>query len=362
MEQWGLPDLPHEVVYNILSRLPVKSLCRFKSISKPWLTLITDPHFVKSYLHQSMKSNTNHKLIVAPHYNWAQSSSQSSYSMDYQAPDPTLAELEMPWKSGVVEICGSFNGVLLLDIAYALGYDSINDDFKVVGFVTRTAARDVLSMPPFISDGPCTVHVFSSKLSSWKSIGDFDYPCCLCGPGSVLNGAPHWFAHGITDTGECCFRIVCFDVMEEKFKDVPTPIYEVESNLFKVGVLDGCLCAVDIRRPKSHFDVWMMKEYGVKESWTKLFVVPNVPGVLFYKYCALLCFTKDGGVVLRLELEASRPIKRKKSEESLKLAIYNPKQKTKRIRMPQDWMGFDVALYVESLVSPPRCNSTRRHC
>ncbi|KAI8561476.1 hypothetical protein RHMOL_Rhmol04G0342900 [Rhododendron molle] len=116
MEQWGLPDLPHEVVYDILSRLPVKPLCRFKSVSKPWLALITDSNFIKSHLHQSMKSNTNQKLIVAPQNKWGQIS-KSSYSMDYQAPNPTVAELEMPRKSAGGEIWGSFNGVLLVDIA-----------------------------------------------------------------------------------------------------------------------------------------------------------------------------------------------------------------------------------------------------
>ncbi|KAF7144496.1 hypothetical protein RHSIM_Rhsim04G0210900 [Rhododendron simsii] len=117
--------------------------------------------------------------------------------MDYQAPDPTIAKLEMPWKSCDVEIWGSFNGVLLVSIdeelrlwnpsigmyqkisppgrssftiAYGLGYDSINDDFKVVGVVPPI--RD--SMQPY---GPRTAHVFSSKLSSWKSIGDCDYHC-----------------------------------------------------------------------------------------------------------------------------------------------------------------------------------------
>ncbi|KAI8561469.1 hypothetical protein RHMOL_Rhmol04G0342200 [Rhododendron molle] len=122
MERWDLaPDLPHEVVYDILSRLPVKPLCRFKSVSKSWLALITDPHFIKSHLHQSMKSNTNQKLILGPprwvhihspfsmDYQAPRISepppqiSEPSYSLDYQAPDPTPAELEMPWKSGVVE-------------------------------------------------------------------------------------------------------------------------------------------------------------------------------------------------------------------------------------------------------------------
>ncbi|KAI8561477.1 hypothetical protein RHMOL_Rhmol04G0343000 [Rhododendron molle] len=190
--------------------------------------------------------------------------------------------------------------------------------------------------------------LISSKLSSWKCIGDFDYPCCLCGPGSVVNGAPHWFGHGITDIDVRYFLIVCFDVMEEKFKEVPTSTHDVESYFFKVDVLDGCLCAVDSRL-EGHINVWVMKEYGVKESWTKLFVVPNVPlnvaGEFFFHYFDLLCLTKDGEAVLRLMLEAS-----------VKLAIYNPKHKTyKRIGIPQDWEWFDVSLCVESLVSPHGC-------
>ncbi|XP_058213033.1 F-box protein CPR1-like [Rhododendron vialii] len=377
MEQWGLPDLPHKVIYNILSRLPVKSLCRFKSVSKPWLALINDPHFIKSHLHQSMQSNTNQKLIVVPQYNRGHKSPISFYSMDYQAPDPTIAKLEMPWKYCDVDIWGSFNGVLLVGIdeelrlwnpsigmyqkisplrssscfqtVYGLAYDSINDDFKVVGVVKR----DVPSMPP-------PVHVFSSKLSSWKSIGDFDYHCGLYNgtPRCVLNGSPHWVTSSYPHKDRHNFHIVCFDVMEEKFKDVPMPTYEVGCDFFNLGVLDGCLCVVDCRH---HFDIWVMKEYGVKESWAKLFVVPNVPrnvpGALFSEYYQLLCFAKDGEVVLRLQLE-----KKKKLEESLKLVIYNPKQKTKRIGMPQDWQLFGVTVYVESLVSPHGCNSTRRHC
>ncbi|KAF7132942.1 hypothetical protein RHSIM_Rhsim09G0024800 [Rhododendron simsii] len=117
----------------------------------------------------------------APQYKRCQIS-EPSYSLDYQAPDPTPAELEMPWKSGVVEtIWGSFNGVLLVDIdeelclwnpsirmyqkistpkftrgstKYALGYDSINDDLKVVAAVSPK--RDVP-----------TVHVFRESFINY---------------------------------------------------------------------------------------------------------------------------------------------------------------------------------------------------
>ncbi|KAI8561470.1 hypothetical protein RHMOL_Rhmol04G0342300 [Rhododendron molle] len=223
-------------------------------------------------------------------------------------------------------------------IKYGLGYDSINDDLKVVAAVTPT-------VPKFTSDGPSTVHVFSSKLSSWKSIEDFGrYSCHLFGRGSVLNGSPHWVACGITDIDGYYFRIACFDVMEEKFKEVPMPIYEEKVHLFKVGVLDGCLCMVDSRLESLTF--WVMKEYGVKESWTKLFVVsnvpPNEPGEPLINYCELLCFTKDGEFVLKL-----------RSGTSAKFAIYNPKRKTyKRIEKPENWKGHEIDIYVESLVSP----------
>lgn len=41
-------SLPEGIIYEILQRLPVKSLCRFKSVSKLWLSIISDPQFIAS--------------------------------------------------------------------------------------------------------------------------------------------------------------------------------------------------------------------------------------------------------------------------------------------------------------------------
>ncbi|XP_058211844.1 F-box protein CPR1-like [Rhododendron vialii] len=102
-----LANLPDGIIFDTLSRLPVKPLCRFKSVSKPWLALITEPHFIKSHLTQSMKNNTNQKLIIAS------PTSHSVYSVDYQSPDHTIANLEVPCTSKV-EIMSSCNGVMVL--------------------------------------------------------------------------------------------------------------------------------------------------------------------------------------------------------------------------------------------------------
>ena len=44
--------LPLEIIENILLKLPIKSLIRCKSVCKGWFSLIFDPYFVKTHLHQ----------------------------------------------------------------------------------------------------------------------------------------------------------------------------------------------------------------------------------------------------------------------------------------------------------------------
>ncbi|KAJ0469055.1 putative F-box domain-containing protein [Helianthus annuus] len=37
-------QFPPEIIYTILSRLPIKSLARFRCVCKPWLKYINDPY------------------------------------------------------------------------------------------------------------------------------------------------------------------------------------------------------------------------------------------------------------------------------------------------------------------------------
>ncbi|XP_020169426.1 F-box protein At3g49450-like [Aegilops tauschii subsp. strangulata] len=44
-----LAPLPEDVVFEILSRVPVKSACRFRCVSSAWDALITGPAFVAAH-------------------------------------------------------------------------------------------------------------------------------------------------------------------------------------------------------------------------------------------------------------------------------------------------------------------------
>nr|XP_016511225.1 PREDICTED: uncharacterized protein LOC107828440 [Nicotiana tabacum]XP_016511226.1 PREDICTED: uncharacterized protein LOC107828440 [Nicotiana tabacum]XP_016511227.1 PREDICTED: uncharacterized protein LOC107828440 [Nicotiana tabacum] len=66
------------------------------------------------------------------------------------------------------------------------------------------------------------------------------------------------------------------DLVDEKFGKVEQPRYEEGRKILKLGVLGNdfsVLCNYDLIRA----DVWVMKEYRVKESWIKLytFKYPN---------------------------------------------------------------------------------------
>ena len=108
-----MSTVPQELTIDILLHLPIKSLCRFKCVSKSWLTLITHPLFVKMHLSRSRKQ----KLLF---------SHASLYVFDLETSlnnevHPNLDQLNdiKPNTQYFDSIFGSCNGLFYIKFRYA---------------------------------------------------------------------------------------------------------------------------------------------------------------------------------------------------------------------------------------------------
>ncbi|KAK7848032.1 F-box/kelch-repeat protein At3g06240 [Quercus suber] len=349
----GMSNLPRELIVDILSRLPVKSLCRFKCVSKPWRTLISHPDFVKTHLHRAQFK----RLILA--------SADSLYSVDHETSyenDVVAVALDnFPLDQNddqfyPIAIISSCNGLLCLNLqpdtffvfnpathesaripdaptpyefdhnilAYGFGYAPSIDDYKLVKAVNA----------PLVA-------VFSLKTVAWKLVEGFHYEKPTTevweGPlpyGTHLNGALHW-VFKLRGGYECV--IAAFDLETETFREMPVPANSVSG--FSTGFLKGCLCLMDLDFGLRRRDIWVMKEYGVEKSWTRILVVDPCYVV------KPLCLWKESKILMTID--------RNDNQNQNELVLCNPKDGTcKNFEVVGTPFSFYADTYVESLVSP----------
>ncbi|XP_042512967.1 F-box protein CPR1-like [Macadamia integrifolia] len=304
-------NLPEELILDILSRLPVKSLLRFRCVSKPWCILITDPSFIKMHLNRSLATNTNLTLIYRN-------------SIDFYSVDLDAWEFNHPLKSQFfrpTRLLGSCNGLLcilnceddtflwnpsttmhqklplipidhtLYDYAYGFGYDPITDDYKVlrvVGFHSNDHSWH------------SKVMVYSLRNNSWRRIEDMQFPSISLEwmRGLLVNSALHWVTEDWTGHG----FLVSFDLTDEEYREMPLPDivdydFVDDKFLMKVGVLGGQLCLVCSF--SFRVEIWVMKDYGVRESWVKMFSNEEHFVIWQFYYLTPVCYSKNGEFILR---------------------------------------------------------------
>ncbi|XP_059629126.1 F-box/kelch-repeat protein At3g06240-like [Cornus florida] len=311
------------MVVDILSRLPAKCLCRFKCVSKSWFALISSPNFAKTHLSRNDKPE---KVFLVSDFLYSIDRTEASNN------DEVIAmKLDFPWIKDTYlldDFVASCNGLLLVVLnnlnklddspmfcIYGLGYDSSMDNYKVVA----------------VSDCKDTfVVVHSLKTSSWrrKWIQDFPYDNSFLLPrsGVFVNGSIHWLTNRALDHSPV---IVAFDVADEKFRDVLLPnshgiLLPAKAHAPSgLGVLGGCLFCYKEHDYFVQFDVWVMKEYGVTESWTKFTIY--IPDNMYS--LRSLCVQLDNELLLNLHDEEMD--EDEKTEEDI-LVMYNFKEKRLR--------------------------------
>lgn len=94
--------------------------------------------------------------------------------------------------------------------------------------------------------------------------------------GIIVGGTVNWFANSNVNTRTQA--IVSLHLGKESYQEISQPDYGMPSNL-TLGIMKDCLCVFS--RSDSLIDVWLMKEYGNKESWIKLIHLPFSSPLVF---------------------------------------------------------------------------------
>lgn len=293
-----LMDLPIELMIDILLRLPAKPLMQFKSICKLWYYIISAPQFADLHLAQTLaQSNPNLRFVFsAPHLSLAEFDTFDG-----------ITELNNPFRNqGFAHVVGSCHGLICLcnyDLhltillynpttrthkklpflpksstlshrySFGFGYDDISRDYKFVRILQSDEGTG-----PFKSQ----VMVYSLKMDSWLRAPDVPRPFSSCREDGVLvNGNLHWI-HESFNGKEKDYSIVGFSLVDHSFSEVPQPTFEEDFINLRVGMLDGCLCLMV--NDLDYSDIWILKEYGVAQSWTRLFKVKQTKQHLFLEW------------------------------------------------------------------------------
>ncbi|PQP94214.1 F-box protein CPR30 [Prunus yedoensis var. nudiflora] len=106
-----------------------------------------------------------------------------------------------------------------------------------------------------------------------------------------LDGALSWLMSKESDDADK-YMIVTLDLASEKCREFPIPVDRISS--LDLEVLGDYLC-ISVNCFGSRSEAWIMKEYGVTESWSLLYSIDLGPR---YDSCKPLVFSKNGKMVL----------------------------------------------------------------
>ncbi|KAJ4980943.1 hypothetical protein NE237_031780 [Protea cynaroides] len=297
-------NLPEVLIVEILSRLPLKSLLRFRCVCKFWY----DPAFVKMHLSRSLISNSNLNVVFRNllrtklNFRGFRVSELHSYSddLDVWAQQVVVRPnhpFKLPHYLGIV--VGSCNGSRCLY--------TCNSKKEILLWNPSTRRHQKLpSIPKEIPSFDYNVYGFRHdpttndyKIVRIVKLRDPTYLCFL----QILL----FIGLTIANRYPVPPRVLSFpfDLQDEEYRELPLPDFDfVKNNVpMKLGVLGGQLCVLwpflGVR-----VEVWLMKEYGVRDSWEKQFLIEQPWVMRNLNSLRPIRYSKTGQVIFQIDLKA----------------------------------------------------------
>lgn len=282
---------------------------RFRCVSRSWYFLIEEPHFVSAQLNFNVSASRARSYLVC---DWPiQTFTISCYDENFQK----IKSYERPAEPGRLRNWDPFStapcyGIVCLSDMYLgrvyLWNPSIqkmrmlpesNLHYPIprfvigIGFTRQNMECKVVRIFSTIN----VVEVYSLSSGSWKTITSrAPYLPNLFPECTYFNGALHW----ITITDEASYvipnSILSFDLDTEVFKEIMLPKLDIVNGQRSrsIGVFkDRLSCSVDppnilertIPPDHTNIEIWSMEEYGVHQSWVKLFKIRLfIPAAVYF--------------------------------------------------------------------------------
>ncbi|MED6137334.1 hypothetical protein PIB30_064025 [Stylosanthes scabra] len=269
-------QLPDDIVEEILLRLPASSLVPLKLVCCSWRTLISSSKFSNEHLRRSILVDptlSHHPQIAYciqsyTHRRIGVFSVRSVLENNRVEPTEVASMIVGQRRSRII---GSCNGLLCL----------IHESHSLTSAVmSETDYREKRERS--------RIYTFAPN-SSWRSIQDFDFNqlghsnCPIEDnnqDGVFVSGSNtlnwylwrdgHGIGNGVADV------VISLDLGTESYDILSLPERDPDDNLdlmVELSVLSNCL-AVCFEHKKTHWAVWIVKEYGVPQSWTRSVLIP----------------------------------------------------------------------------------------
>ncbi|KAL3502458.1 hypothetical protein ACH5RR_036907 [Cinchona calisaya] len=372
-------NLPEDILFQVLSRLPAKSLIRFKCVCRSWYALLEDQSFILAHANNMinpLKRNVNAQLILSCRDNMT---NKRVISMSGDSSLDRFINQDLPPfffnNFGQIRIVGPCYGIICLygypdhialcnpstrefkilptseiprpndgkvrggDIG--LGFDSKSKDYKVIQILFCISNHRGLSYH---------VEIYSLGTDSWRK-----YAAIV--PANIMytntwsmiykNETFCWWAQNGDDE-----VILSFHMTKEVFQETPLP-YDIEvfggkhRTTRAIMPLNESIALIVYRVKESDkvFDIWVMNEFGlggdhVESVWTKLSSIGPISGVE-----RPLGFWRDSEFILE--------------NSARELVLYDPKTKeTKNLGLYGKRDRLEVLVYYDSLVSVQKARNT----
>ncbi|CAN6284214.1 unnamed protein product [Urochloa humidicola] len=280
-KRYPVASLTDELLVEILSRLPVRSVCRFKCVSRSWRKLISDPGHRKKlpqmlvgFFYQSL--NGERFPYVANHF-----TNVTRKGIPFIYPSFSF----LPVRSSDVVLLDCCNGLLLCRCLLPNPRDS--DGMRPFLYAVCNPATEKWVMLPVGSSGFRTarlgfdpalsshfhvieyvedegdyitgVDIYSSKTGSWSSMES------KWSDGAMLyNGLKSVFLNGIMHSLVLMNEIVAVDMEGKRWRTIPTPPSE---EFGFISQANGCLLYFDEDDNHAYkLSVWILEDYGT-DKW-----------------------------------------------------------------------------------------------